>query len=100
MIKLTDWIPLMRYTYLHFLRRSIAAASLCLLLSIHAYVFAETPTRPADISWKAAKMDSAIVGRIDKAVAASIEKGDMSGCVVLIGRGGGVVFEKAYGNRR
>src|SRR6185295_8469468 len=53
-----------------------------------------------DIRWKAAKMDSAIVGRIDKAVAASIEKGDMSGCVVLIGRGGGVVFEKAYGNRR
>ena len=26
--------------------------------------------------------------------------GQMSGCVVLIGRQRGIVFEKAYGNRR
>ena len=29
----------------------------------------------------------------------SIEKGDMAGCVVLIGRRAGIVFEHAYGNR-
>src|SRR4029077_19067504 len=34
-----------------------------------------------------------------RAVAKSIDDGQMSGCVVLIGRGQGIVLEKAYGNR-
>src|SRR4051812_33549051 len=54
---------------------------------------------PATIGWSAARMDSSAEGRIDKLVAASIERGNMSGCVVLIGRREGVVFERAYGNR-
>ncbi len=44
-------------------------------------------------------MDSSLEGRIDGAVARSLEDGQMSGCVVLIGRRAGIVFEKAYGNR-
>lgn len=62
---------------------------------------ADTEPGPAKkISWTAAKMDSSLEGRIDKAVAKSLEDGQMSGCVVLIGRRGGIVFEKAYGNRQ
>ena len=57
-------------------------------------------SRPAKrISWQAAKMDSSLEGRIDEAVARSLEDGQMAGCVVLIGRRAGIVFEKAYGNR-
>ena len=44
-------------------------------------------------------MDSSLEGRIDRAVARSLDDGQMSGCVVLIGRREGIVFEKAYGNR-
>lgn len=44
-------------------------------------------------------MDPALENRIDQAVAKSIADGQMCGCVVLIGRRGGIVFEKAYGNR-
>jgi uncharacterized protein YbbC (DUF1343 family)/CubicO group peptidase (beta-lactamase class C family) len=54
---------------------------------------------PARIDWSAAKMDPSLEGRIDRAVARSLEDGQMSGCVVLVGRRGGIVFEKAYGDR-
>src|SRR4051812_1659008 len=54
---------------------------------------------PATIGWSAARMDSSAEGRIDELVAANIEHGNMSGCVVLIGRRAGVAFERAYGNR-
>src|SRR5215210_7382462 len=59
----------------------------------------ETPAAAQKISWEKASMDSAIVGRIEKDVTRAIERGDMSGCVVLIGRREGIVFEHAYGNR-
>lgn len=59
----------------------------------------DAPQPVKKTSWKAAHMDSAIEERIDDAVAKSIEKGQMSGCVVLIGRRGGIVLEKAYGDR-
>ena len=51
------------------------------------------------VSWEAAKMNSSLEGRIDTAVARSLADGQMSGCVVLIGRRAGIVFEKAYGDR-
>jgi uncharacterized protein YbbC (DUF1343 family)/CubicO group peptidase (beta-lactamase class C family) len=54
---------------------------------------------PGKIDWGAAKMDSALAARIDGAVAKAIDAGQMCGCVVLIGRRGGIVFEKAYGDR-
>src|SRR3954469_1602785 len=60
---------------------------------------AAAPEPPAKIGWDAAQMSTSAEGRIDKLVAASIERGDMSGCVVLIGRRAGVVFESAFGNR-
>ena len=44
-------------------------------------------------------MDPAIDGRIDQAVERSMDEGNMAGCVVLVGRRAGIVFEKAYGNR-
>ena len=37
---------------------------------------------------------------IDDAVAAALVENRMPGCVVLIGRRGEIVFEKAYGNRQ
>src|SRR4051812_8514342 len=60
---------------------------------------AKEPEHPKRISWKAAKMHAETEDQIDRAVAKSIDDGQMSGCVVLIGRQGGIVFEKAYGNR-
>lgn len=60
---------------------------------------ADAPPPVPKISWKAGRMDSSLTGRIDQAVKRSIERGDMSGCVVLIGRKEGIVFEQAYGNR-
>jgi len=59
----------------------------------------DSPAPPKRISWQEAKMDASLVGRIDRAVAKSIDDGKMSGCVVLIGRRAGIVFEKAYGDR-
>ena len=44
-------------------------------------------------------MDPALESRIEHVVARSIERGDMPGCVVLIGRRAGIVFERAYGHR-
>jgi uncharacterized protein YbbC (DUF1343 family)/CubicO group peptidase (beta-lactamase class C family) len=66
--------------------------------SLAACMFA-APQPPKRVSWAAARMDSALAGRIDKAVAKAIDDGRMSGCVVLIGRREGIVFEKAYGDR-
>src|SRR5438128_2018801 len=54
---------------------------------------------PKKISWKAANMHEELEQNVDRAVAKSIEDGQMSGCVVLVGRRDGIVFEKAYGYR-
>src|SRR3954471_24759170 len=69
------------------------------LLAIAELVGAASPQSPATIGWSAARMDSSAEGRIDQLVAANIERGNMSGCVVLIGRRAGIAFERAYGNR-
>jgi uncharacterized protein YbbC (DUF1343 family)/CubicO group peptidase (beta-lactamase class C family) len=60
---------------------------------------ADTPGAAQKISWDKAGMDSAIEGRIEKPVTRAIKKRELSGCVVLIGRREGIVFEHAYGNR-
>src|SRR3954471_18417143 len=72
-----------------------------ILLSMPVARLAEAaaPQPPATIGWSAARMDSSAEARIDELVAANIERGNMSGCVVLIGRRAGVAFERAYGNR-
>ncbi|HJQ81264.1 MAG TPA: serine hydrolase domain-containing protein, partial [Lacipirellulaceae bacterium] len=51
------------------------------------------------VTYSAAGMDAAMEDRIERLVEKSIERGDMPGCVVLIGRREGIVLEKAYGNR-
>jgi len=55
--------------------------------------------RPARVGFEAAGMDPAMESRIEHVVARSIEEGNMAGCVVLVGRRAGIVFEQAYGNR-
>jgi uncharacterized protein YbbC (DUF1343 family)/CubicO group peptidase (beta-lactamase class C family) len=54
---------------------------------------------PEKISWEAAEMDADLAAKIDQAVKRSMDEGNMAGCVVLIGRRGGIVLEKAYGYR-
>jgi uncharacterized protein YbbC (DUF1343 family)/CubicO group peptidase (beta-lactamase class C family) len=54
---------------------------------------------PESVSFESAGMDPEMEGHIEALVDKSIERGDMPGCVVLIGRRDGIVFEKAYGNR-
>jgi uncharacterized protein YbbC (DUF1343 family)/CubicO group peptidase (beta-lactamase class C family) len=72
---------------------------LCALLCVASEVLAE-PDRPPRISFDAAGLDAAMESRIEQAVARAIERGDMPGCVVLIGRREGIVFEQSYGHRR
>ncbi len=45
-------------------------------------------------------MNPAMGPLIDAAVARALAKGEMAGCVVAVGRRDGIVFERAYGNRR
>lgn len=78
---------------------TVLFSALCILLFPAIGEAKDTPAAPPQISWAAARMNPAIEGRIDPLVKAGIERGNMSGCVVLIGRREGIVFQKAYGNR-
>ena len=71
---------------------------LCVLLGTIASPTLEA-NPPDKIFWESAEMDPALEGRIDQAVERSMDEGNMAGCVVLIGRRAGIVFEKAYGDR-
>jgi uncharacterized protein YbbC (DUF1343 family)/CubicO group peptidase (beta-lactamase class C family) len=76
--------------------------SLRLLLFIAAIVstgFSALAGPPEKISWESAGMDAELAAKIDKAVQRSMNEGNMAGCVVLIGRDAGIVFENAYGFR-
>jgi len=46
-----------------------------------------------------AKMPAALVEGIDQLVAEALAQGKLPGCVVVIGRGSGVAYEKAFGSR-
>jgi CubicO group peptidase (beta-lactamase class C family) len=89
-------------TIVHYNRPSIVAAiAAAIFLGDTATCLSNEAPKPVQkITWQKAKMDSSLAERVDTLVAKSIEDGQMSGCVVLIGRRGGIVFEKAYGNRR
>jgi uncharacterized protein YbbC (DUF1343 family)/CubicO group peptidase (beta-lactamase class C family) len=78
-------------------RSQSTIAAVCLILITCCTVIAVRS--PERISFESAGVDPAMEERIDRLVAQSIERGDMPGCVVLIGRRAGIVFEKAYGNR-
>src|SRR5262245_28587271 len=69
------------------------------LLLVALTVTASPANSPERISWESAEMDSDLVNRVDQAVQRSMDEGNMAGCVVLVGRRAGIVFEKAYGYR-
>jgi uncharacterized protein YbbC (DUF1343 family) len=76
--------------------------SFCALVVSGVIVSLDLPayaTPPQEISWELAEMDRDLAGRVDQAVQRSMNEGNMAGCVVLIGRRAGIVFEKAYGYR-
>jgi uncharacterized protein YbbC (DUF1343 family)/CubicO group peptidase (beta-lactamase class C family) len=79
----------------------MAIVRLFILGQVIACVFA-FQSQSAEIprlSFELAGIDSALESRIEHVVARSIERGDTPGCVVLIGRRAGIVFERAYGHR-
>ena len=59
----------------------------------------ESQAPAQNLSWDKAGIDSAVEGRIEKAVSRAIDRGELVGCVVLIGRREGIVFQNAYGDR-
>mgnify|MGYP002076814804 CR=1 FL=1 len=82
------------------LRSIVVLAAGFVVLAARPALAKDGPGPARKISAEEAKMDPEMGGRIDPLVKASIDRGDMSGCVVLIGRKAGIVFEKAYGNRQ
>lgn len=73
------------------------AAIFCLVVTAPALAgdtFALPHAKPEE-----AGMDSTHLAHIDSVVTEGLKIGRMPGCVVLIGRHGKVVFEKAYGQR-
>ena len=70
-----------------------------IVVALAVCLFAAAPTnaaRPAT----AKRMNRAMGSLIDAAVSGSLAHGEMAGCVVVVGRQDGIVFERAYGNRR
>ena len=78
------------------LRNAWAPACLVMIALSTAAALSAGPQR---ISPGAAGMDGQFGDRIASLVAAAIERGDLPGCVVLVGRRAGIVFEEAYGDR-
>lgn len=59
-------------------------------------LFADLPhAQPAEVNMRADRLS-----RIDRVVADGLRRGNMPGCVVLIGHEGHIVFENAYGHRQ
>ncbi len=61
--------------------------------------YAHGTERPARITFESANVDLGMEARIERAVKRALDRGEMAGCVVLVGRRAGIVFEHAYGNR-
>lgn len=100
------WTPLNGYWYtlvgsgtiflvglvLHMMSQLLRPRTTLVLLLLAACVFAAAPA--------AAGMNPAMGPLIDAAVARALAHGEMAGCVVVVGRGDSIEFERAYGNRR
>ena len=74
------------------------ARGACAMLLVSAALAAPPPlqrVRPEQVG-----MDSQVLAHIDAVVAEGIKRRRMPGCVVLVGRRGRIVFEKAYGHRQ
>jgi uncharacterized protein YbbC (DUF1343 family)/CubicO group peptidase (beta-lactamase class C family) len=74
------------------------ALTACLLAIVSTSAFA-APGPPVRVSLAAAGMGPAMERYIERLVASALERGDMAGCVVLVGRRAGIVYEKAFGHR-
>lgn len=79
-------------------QKTITAAILAYAFATR-FVFGQTnesgEPRPAELG-----MDSSRLAFIDEVVAEGIDRGQMPGCVVMVGRSKGDAFFKAYGNRQ
>lgn len=73
-----------------------SAAIVCLIQFASCVLAAELPRLSAEQSG----MNIERLAALDQLIAAAIEQQQMPGCVVLIGRPGGVVLLRAYGNKR
>jgi CubicO group peptidase (beta-lactamase class C family) len=71
---------------------SFQTSSLCPLCVLCAFVVSSGPARAAEIDQKQ-------LAKIDAAVAAAMERGEVPGAVVLVVHDDKVVYRKAYGNR-
>jgi CubicO group peptidase (beta-lactamase class C family) len=80
--------------------RTAGALALVACLIFRGTAAGGVPARLPQSSPEDAGMDGGQLARIDTAVAEAIAAGEMPGCVVCIGRGGKVVFWKAYGDRQ
>ncbi|MAT71593.1 MAG: hypothetical protein CMJ58_18960 [Planctomycetaceae bacterium] len=72
------------------------------ILAITSAVFVATPLAARDAAPRAAEfgIDATRLEVIEQMVAAAIEEKKLPGCVVTIGRTGGVAFCRAYGDRQ
>lgn len=74
--------------------------TLWLLLQAWSIDLPASPPKLAHVSPESAGMSSKRLAHIDEIVAEGLLKGEMCGCVVVVGRRSGIVFEKAYGDRQ
>ncbi|HVJ66417.1 MAG TPA: exo-beta-N-acetylmuramidase NamZ domain-containing protein [Caulifigura sp.] len=75
--------------------------SIVLLFCLVASVVAEAaPPKLPNVEPRDVGMDAKRLADIDKLVEEGIAKGNMPGAVVIVGRHGGIVFRKAYGQKR
>ena len=77
---------------LHMMSQMLKPRTILVILA--ACFFATAPAAAAE------RTNPALGPLIDTVVARALERGEMAGCVVVIGRREGIVFERAYGNRR
>ncbi|REJ90101.1 MAG: class A beta-lactamase-related serine hydrolase [Planctomycetota bacterium] len=77
-----------------------ALAIVAAALANVAVVCAREPSPLPDAAPAAAGMDAARLAAIDAIVAEGIDRGEMPGAVVLVARGGVVVYLKAFGRRQ
>src|SRR4029077_5830885 len=76
--------------------RFVAFVTVAVLFLSTRHAFAQVPalTKPDDVGMSAERLD-----RIDGAVKAAIQRGDLPGAVVLVVHRDKVVFRRAYGLR-
>jgi uncharacterized protein YbbC (DUF1343 family) len=70
------------------------------VLALLASVASAAPPKLSRVDPADAGMDPRRLAEIDRLVEEALAKGNMPGAVVLVGRHGGIVFRKSYGNKQ